>query len=145
MITFRGKKALLLQLPRACLCPRTVYLLPHKINSHSRSTAETSTVSNCNLHHKHRQAPFLQDRLGLPSLIFRPLPHRPYEHEHHYRRSASQPCCIHCPPSNPSSHFAQTSLAPQARPAALHRPCSLPVSCSSRITTSLTAAVLSHL
>ena len=38
-------------------------LLPHKINSHSRSTAETLNVSNCNLHNKH---PFLQDCLALP-------------------------------------------------------------------------------
>src|SRR5271154_6353289 len=95
MITFRGKKVASAA-SLSVSVPSHGLLHPHKINSHSRSTVETLTVSNCNLHNKHPQV-FLQGRLALPLLKFRPLPHRPYEYEHHYRRSASQPCCIHCP------------------------------------------------
>ena len=101
-------------------------LLPHKINSHSRSTAETLIVSNCNLHHKHRAGILPTGLSCSPLLIFRPSPARPYE----LRAPPSQiylSTVLHTlPPCNPSSYFAQISLAPRAWPAALHQPCSLP-------------------
>jgi len=90
-----------------CVCAlRTVYYFPTRSTATAESTAETLTVSNCNLHNKHPRVSLPPGSSRSPLLNFRPLPHRPYEYEHHYRRSASQPCYIQLTPSNPSSHFA---------------------------------------